>query len=209
VGKAGRYDGRVQMGRAAAVVIVSATMFAQSVPPECPAERPVDDIIAEVRKEQSTRKHRDADASPTVHCSWGWCIDVSKTPPTFPEPPPRVGAPDNQNTSSNTTVSDTVAAETCGTAMKMALEAAHNVEVGDQSFGQKNYKGALLRYKDALEEKRGDVATHVRLGRVLEKLDQLPQAIEEYKAAQKLRGPEKWANEAKAALLRLQHFPGS
>ena len=197
------------MGRAAAVVVVSATMLAQSVPPGCPAERPVDDIIAEVRKEQSTKKHRDTDPSPTVHCSWGWCIDVSKTPPTFPEPPPRVGAPDNQNTSSNTTVSDTVAAETCGAAMKMALEAAHNVEVGDQSFGQKNYKGAMLRYKEALEEKRGDVAIHVRLGRVLEKLDQLPQAIEEYKAVQKLRGPEKWTNEAKSALLRLQHFPGS
>src|ERR1039458_5549671 len=92
-----RYNGRVQIGRATAVVIVSATMFAQSVPPECPADRPVDDIIAQVRKEQSKRKHRNADPSPTIHCSWGWCIDISETPPTFPEPAPRLGSTDNRS----------------------------------------------------------------------------------------------------------------
>ena len=62
--------------------------------------------------------------------------------------------------------------------MKMALEAAHNADVGDQYFGQKNYNGALMRYEDALEGKPGDVAIHVRLGRVLEKLGRFPQAIE-------------------------------
>ncbi|HUE51261.1 MAG TPA: tetratricopeptide repeat protein [Terriglobales bacterium] len=64
-------------------------------------------------------------------------------------------------------------------------EAAHNVDVGDQYFGQKNYNGALMRYEDALEIKPGDVAIHVRLGRVLEKLGRFPQAIEAYNAAQK------------------------
>jgi Tetratricopeptide repeat len=184
-------------------------MFAQSVPSGCPADRPVDDIIAEVRKEQSKRKHRNADPSPTIHCSWGWCIDVSKTPPTFPEPAPRVRSTDNQNMNSNTTGSNTVPVETCGTAMKRALEAAHNVDVGDQYFGQKNYNGALMRYKEALEEKPGDVAIHVRLGRVHEKLGQLSQAIEAYNAAQKLPRTEKWTDEAKSALLRLQHTTGS
>jgi hypothetical protein len=57
--------------------------------------------------------------------------------------------------------------------MKMALEAAHNADVGDQYFGQKNYNGSLMRYEDALEGKPGDVAIHVRLGRVLEKLGPL------------------------------------
>jgi tetratricopeptide (TPR) repeat protein len=91
--------------------------------------------------------------------------------------------------------------------MEKALEAAHNVDVGDYEFESKNYKGALLRYKDADEEKTGDAAIHVRLGRVFEKLGQLPQAIEQYKAAQELAGPQKWPDEAKAALLRLQQHP--
>lgn len=86
----------------------------------------------------------------------------------------------------------------------MALKAAHDVDVGDYSFELRNYNGALLRYKDAAEEKPGDAAIHVRLGRVFEKLGQMPQAIEQYKAAQELAGPAKWSDEAHAALLRLQ-----
>jgi Flp pilus assembly protein TadD len=93
--------------------------------------------------------------------------------------------------------------------MEMALEAAHNVDVGDYSFSTNNYSGALLRYKDAVEEKPGDAAIHVRLGRVFERLGQLPQAIEQYKAAQELAGPAKWSDEAKAAVLRLQNRQAS
>jgi tetratricopeptide (TPR) repeat protein len=100
-------------------------------------------------------------------------------------------------------------ADRCNDAIEMALEAAHNVDVGDYSFRGKNYRGTLLRYKEAAEEKPGDAAIHVRLGRVYEKLDQLPQAIEQYKAVQRLAGPEKWSEEAKAALVRLQHPPRS
>ena len=92
--------------------------------------------------------------------------------------------------------------------MEKALEAAHNVDVGDYSFEIKNYRGAFLRYKDADEEKPGDAAIHVRLGRTLEQLGQLPEAIGQYKAAQELAGPQKWSDEAKAAVLRLQeHAP--
>ena len=58
----------------------------------------------------------------------------------------------------------------CNDAMELALEAAHNVDVGDYAFAEKNYKGALLHYKDAVEEKPGDIAIRVRLGRVFEKL---------------------------------------
>ena len=83
------------------------------------------------------------------------------------------------------------------------LEAAHNVDVGDYYLGQGNYKAALLRYKDAVEGKPDDVAIYVRLGRVLEKLDQVPEAIEEYQAALKAVGPSKWHDEAAGALLRL------
>ncbi len=93
--------------------------------------------------------------------------------------------------------------------MEKALDAAHNVEVGDFSFEQKNYAGALMRYRDAVAEKPGDAAIHVRLGRVLEKMNQVPQAVEEYQAARKLAGPKKWTEEAAAALQRLQPPPSS
>ena len=93
--------------------------------------------------------------------------------------------------------------------MEMTLKAAHDVEVGDYSFEANNYGGALMRYKDAVEEKPGDAAIHVRLGRAFEKLRQLPQAIEQYQAAQKLAGPAKWLEEAKAAVLRLQNQQSS
>jgi len=89
--------------------------------------------------------------------------------------------------------------------MEKALQAAHDVEVGDEYFADKNYNAALMRYKEAVEQKPGDIAIHVRLGRAFEKLGQLPQAIEQYKAAQELAGPAKWSHEAEEALLRLQH----
>ena len=93
--------------------------------------------------------------------------------------------------------------------METALKAAHDVDVGYYYVEEKNYNGAFERYNDALDEKPGDISIHVRLGRVLEKLHQLPQAIEQYQAAQKLAGPEKWSAEAKSALERLQPPPGS
>jgi len=88
--------------------------------------------------------------------------------------------------------------------MEKALLAAHDVEVGDEYFTDKNYSAALMRYHEADEDKPGDIAVHVRLGRALEKLSKTPQAIDQYKAAQDLQGPAKWLDEAKAAVLRLQ-----
>jgi len=48
-----RYNNAVQTAWTVAVVVVGAAMYAQSTPPFCPAGRPVDDIIAQARKEQS------------------------------------------------------------------------------------------------------------------------------------------------------------
>lgn len=87
--------------------------------------------------------------------------------------------------------------------MERALEAARDVDVGDYSFDDKNYRGALMRYQDAANWKPQDAAIHVRLGRAYEKLRQFPQAIEEYTTAEKFTGPPKWVDEAKAALQRL------
>ena len=186
------------------VLIVGGAMFAQSAPPPCPANRPVDDIIAEAEREHSKKRNRNADPLPQIHCSWAWCIDASRTPPTIPERAPRMDGRSLGNTPPSA-----VPVEACANAMKMALEAAHNVEVGDYYFGEKNYSASSLRYQDALEEKPDDLAIHVRLGRAFEKLNRILQAIAQYKAAQKLTGPEKWSDEAKSALQRLQHAPSS
>lgn len=183
-------------------------MFAQSAPSACPADRPVDEIIAEIHNQQSKKKHRNANPLPENICIFGWCSDRSRTPRPSKKPAPRVEVPAGENESASETSSSRTPTELCDTAMQTALSAAHNVEVGDYYFKEKSYRAALLRYNDALEEKPGDPAIHVRLGRVLEKLNELPQAIEHYKSAQKLGGPEKWSNEANSGLSRLQP-PGS
>jgi tetratricopeptide (TPR) repeat protein len=197
-----RYNRGVGVCCAVTAIVFSAGLLAQSTPPACPAERPVDDIITDVHKQQSNKKHRNSNPLPNVICIGGWCHNESgkRTSPTLPEPAPQVkNQGENESTSSSRPPVDK-----CDEAMERALNAAHNVEVGDFSFAAKNYNGALMRYKDAAEEKPGDAAIHVRLGRVFERLGQLPQAIEEYKAAQGLAGPAKWLDEAKAAVLRLE-----
>jgi tetratricopeptide (TPR) repeat protein len=197
-----RYNDRVHMRYVSAMVVMSAAMLAVSNPPSCPAGRPVDDIIAEVNKQQSKKAHRNPNPLPEVICIGGLCFDHSRKQKTAPEAVPQGETPSDPNTSSSR--SNTIPVDECDDKMEMTLKAAHDVDVGDYYFEQKNYHGALLRYNDALEEKPGDIAIHVRLGRAFEKLNQVPQAIEQYKTAQTLDGPEKWSDEAKAALLRLQ-----
>jgi tetratricopeptide (TPR) repeat protein len=192
-----------------AVVALSAGMFAQSAPPTCPADRPVDDIIAEVQKQQSKKKTRNKNPLPEVICIWGWC-SYPRTPRNAPKPAPPTEVPSNEEKSSDGSPSSSSSSsakdpkEKCDEAMGIALSAAHNVEVGDYYFEGKNYRAALLRYSDAVAEKPGDAAIYVRLGRVLEKLNDVPKAIEHYEAAQKLGVPEQWTEEAKASLARLQ-----
>jgi tetratricopeptide (TPR) repeat protein len=186
-------------------------MLAQSAPPACPAERPVDDILAEIHKQQSNKKHRNSNPIPDVFCIGGWCRGRSSKPkpPSVPESAPPESAPQakppGENESTSSSSSSRAPVDKCDEAMEMALKAAHDVEVGDYSFAANNYGGALMRYKGAAEEKPGDAAIHVRLGRVFEKLRQLPQAIEQYKAAEELAGPAKWLEEAKAGVSRLEN----
>jgi tetratricopeptide (TPR) repeat protein len=179
------------------IFILSAGMLAQS-PPRCPADRPVDDIIAEIHKQQSKKANRNPTLLPDATCIFGRCFEHSRTPPTVPEPAPRAEMPSTSGESSSKPPVDK-----CTEATELAIDAAQNVDVGDYSFSENNYRGALMRYQDAVKEKPSDIAIHVRLGRVYEKLNQLPQAVEEYRTAQKLPGPKKWADEATAALQRL------
>jgi Tetratricopeptide repeat len=187
-------------------------MLAQSAPPPCPSDRPVDDFITEIHKQQSNKKHRNANPLPDVFCIGGWCRGHSSKPkpPTPPESAPPVSAPPAKNPGEDeSTSSSRIPVDKCDEAMEMALKAAHDVDVGDYSFSANNYGGALMRYKDAAQEKPEDAAIHVRLGRAFEKLGQIPQAMEQYKAAQELAGPAKWSDEAKAAVLRLEQRQSS
>jgi tetratricopeptide (TPR) repeat protein len=172
----------------------------------------VDDILAEIHKQQSNKKHRNSNPLPDVFCIGGWCRGRSSKPtppipPTVPESAPQApqAKPPGENESTSSSSSSRAPVDKCDEAMEMALKAAHDVEVGDYSFAANNYGGALMRYKEAAEEKPGDAAIHVRLGRVFEKLRQLPQAIEQYKAAEELAGPAKWLEEAKAGVSRLEN----
>jgi len=195
----------VQVRCAGIVLVLSAVTLAQN--PPCPAETPVDEIIAELNKQQPKKASRNTNPVPENVCIFGWCRQTGRTPPTIPKPAPREQTP-SATPGDEETSSSKKPAETCDEAMQMAVEAARDVDIGDYYFDKKNFNGAWMRYKDAASEKPSDVAIHVRLGRVLEKLNRPPQAIEEYKAAEKLSGPEKWTAEARAALARLQRTPG-
>jgi tetratricopeptide (TPR) repeat protein len=94
-------------------------------------------------------------------------------------------------------------AERCNEAMELALQAAHNVDVGDLQFEEKHYAAALSRYEEAAQEKSGDAAIHVRIGRVQEKLHDDAKAIEQYTTAVQIGTPDKWTSEARSALARL------
>lgn len=204
-----RYNCHVKAQCALALAVFSAAMLAQSAAPSCPAERPVDDIVAEIHKQQAKKKHRVSNPLPDNICIFGWCRNRSsaQTPPTFPgskQPDTAGGAPAKDSGANQSTSSGKPPADPCNEAMEKALMAAHDVEVGDEYFTDKNYSAALMRYKEADEDKPEDIAIRVRLGRALEKLGKIPQAIDQFKAAQDLQGPAKWSDEAKAALLRLQ-----
>jgi tetratricopeptide (TPR) repeat protein len=198
-----RYNGRVFVRTAGIVLILSAGILGQSTPPSCPAGRPVDDIIAEVHKQQSKMKNRNTNPF-AVPCIFGWCRGGSRTPPTLPEPAQQAEFPANGDQASSSSNATKTPINKCDDAMETALEAAHNVDVGDTYFAGANYKAAQLRYQDALEALPSDAAIHVRLGRVFEKLNRTADAVEEYKAAQKLAGPQKYLEEAEKALARLQ-----
>lgn len=186
--------------RIAFLLLLSAVAAAQSAAP-CPADRAVDDIIAEIHKQQSKMKARNKNPLPDFVCVFGWCRQSPKNPSPAGEPAPTPAAPaEGSNSSSSATPSGY---SKCDEAMDRALEAAHDVDVGDTYFEEKNYRAAMMRYQDAEQQKAGDAAIMVRLGRAYEKLKEPGKALEQYQAAARLNGPEKWLDEARSGVTRL------
>jgi tetratricopeptide (TPR) repeat protein len=196
-----------------ALLLLGTAAFTQQQAIECPADRPVDDLITEIHKSQSKKTNRNKNPLPTNGCIFGWCVGSAKTPPTFPQPttnpetrsPADTSSPSNGSTPTPSTGSTSKTDfERCREALDRALQAAHNVEVGDLQMEEKHYSAALSRYQEAAEEKPNDAAIEVRVGRAFEQTKDPSQAAEHYAVAAKLGTPEKWAKEAQAALGRLK-----
>jgi tetratricopeptide (TPR) repeat protein len=195
-----RYNRGMWIRHGVGVLVLCAAVLAQTPSASCPSDRPVDEIIAEIQKQQSKKASRNRNPLPDNMCIAGWCRRSAKTPPIIRDPAPTadVMQPTGEMSSSRPVVNK------CDDAMERTLTAAHDVEVGDYYFAEKNYKAASFRYEDALKNKSEDAAIHVRLGRANEKLKNTARALEEYQIAAKLSGPEKWIEEARSGVARLQ-----
>jgi len=185
-------------------LLLPGAVLSQSPPPSpCPSNAPVDDVIAEMNKQKSPR---NKNLLPHNVCIWGWCPQAVQ----IPEPKRKTEEqanpqPEQQTDTPNSTAYSTSKSESdkCLDAMEQTVAAAKDVDAGDFDAKIKNYKGALMRYQLALQEKPGDAAIYVRLGRAYEHLNDIPHAKENYTAAASLAGPEKWVKEAKDSLERM------
>ena len=84
------------------------------------------------------------------------------------------------------------------------VAADHDVDVGDFNFKEKNYHGAEMRYRSALERLPGEPIATLHLARVLEKLGNKAEAYDQYKVFLEWSPTGKDAEEANAAIARLQ-----
>ena len=113
-----------------AIVFVATQLAGQTQSAACPADQPVDDLLATVHKLHSKRANRNKSLLTDSFCIGGWCLAARDRPKTSPEEiqvtPPSV----NPDTDAKTRVQ----IRQCEDALNDALHAAHNVEVGDQQI---------------------------------------------------------------------------
>jgi hypothetical protein len=186
------------------LMLPGAVLSQSPSPSPCPANAPVDEVITEMNKQKPPRNKNPL---PENMCIWGWCRQSNQIPiPKRKTEQQENPQPQQQANTSNPNEYSTSKSESdkCLDAMEMTVAAAKDVDTGDFYAKNKNYKAASMRYESALEKKQGDAAIYVRLGRAYEHLNDIPQAKESYSSAANLPGPEKWVNEAKDALTRLQ-----
>lgn len=178
------------------------------------ADRPVDDYIAEINQQ---KRRRNKNPLPEYICIWGWCRQVrsgseTEAPPKVPAPqPPPAGATVEPGPDSATLERPRSGGDGHSSSRQPAcisgydpIRAAEHVEIGDHYFGRKNYRGALSRYQEALENKPADPAIHLRLGRTLEKMDDFAQAYAHYQLSARSVQDGPWKKEAQKALARLR-----
>ncbi len=83
-------------------------------------------------------------------------------------------------------------------------EFAKDMDVGDFYLERRNYAGASLRFREALEHKTNDPLATFKLAQALEGNHQADEAAEKYAAYLKLEPNGRLARQAKKALERLQ-----
>lgn len=84
------------------------------------------------------------------------------------------------------------------------LAAEHDVDVGDFNFKDKNYRGAEMRYRSALEQLPGDPIASLHLARLLEKLGRNAEALQLYQQYMAWSPTGKDAEEAQKSIQKLQ-----
>jgi predicted Zn-dependent protease len=84
------------------------------------------------------------------------------------------------------------------------VAADHDVDVGDFNFKDKNYRGAEMRYRSALERLPGEPVATLHLARTLERLGNKAEAYDQYKIFLEWAPTGKDAAEVNNALARLQ-----
>jgi tetratricopeptide (TPR) repeat protein len=81
--------------------------------------------------------------------------------------------------------------------------AAKDNEVGDYYYKRKNYKAALARYQDALDNKENDALANFHMALCYEKLDQPEDAIAHFKEYLRILPQGPFAKDARKALNKL------
>lgn len=84
------------------------------------------------------------------------------------------------------------------------LAADHDVDVGDFNFNDKNFRGAEMRYRSALERVPAEPIATLHLARVLEKLGNKSEALDQYRTFLLWKPAGKDAEEANTAIARLE-----
>lgn len=79
-----------------------------------------------------------------------------------------------------------------------------DIEVGDYYFKQKNYRGAEMRYRDALIYKPNDAISNFRLGQVCERTGRMSEAVYFYQNYLKILPHGADAAEAHKSITKLQ-----
>lgn len=84
--------------------------------------------------------------------------------------------------------------------------AAHDVDVGDTYYGDKNYNAAQMRYRSALQTDPTNATAMLHLAQTLEKLHRTSEAAEQYHNFLETDPPAPVAQKARAALAKLGDY---
>jgi tetratricopeptide (TPR) repeat protein len=186
---------------------------------QCGGGRTVDDYLADIAKSQ--KKKRTKNPLPDSICVFGWCRDktIATTPGPLPDPPkvdakePSTVKPAQQppppppgESSSKRPLEEVAGPPKTDDpdADCDPMAAAHDVEVGDWQYQDKSYRGAVGRYKGALENWPGEPNILFRLAKTYERMKDTEHALEYYKLVVAADPDAPLAKEANAAISRLK-----